>query len=65
VRNSWQKLEYIHMNPKTAGLVERAEHWKWSSYQHYWVGGDPERVPVKLDPVQLPFDPDATLWPLA
>jgi putative transposase len=30
-----EKLRYIHRNPVTRGLVERAEEWKWSSFRHY------------------------------
>jgi len=26
---------YIHLNPRFAGLVERAEHWEFSSYRDY------------------------------
>lgn len=26
---------YIHLNPKTAGLVKKAENWKYSSYPDY------------------------------
>lgn len=34
------KLEYMHRNPITRGLVERAEDWVWSSYRFYEVGDD-------------------------
>jgi len=30
-----QKLNYIHMNPVRAGLVERAEDWLYSSARNY------------------------------
>jgi putative transposase len=37
-----QKLEYMHLNPVRAGLVEKAEDWRWSSarwhLQHRSVG---------------------------
>ena len=29
------KLDYIHKNPITRGLVERAEDWPWSSFRFY------------------------------
>ncbi|MGB2987180.1 MAG: transposase [Phycisphaerae bacterium] len=29
------KLDYIHKNPITRGLVDRAEQWPWSSYRYY------------------------------
>ena len=28
-----EKLEYIHMNPVTAGLVNAPADWRWSSYR--------------------------------
>jgi len=33
-----EKLKYIHRNPVHRGLVERPEHWPWSSYRHYATG---------------------------
>ncbi len=30
-----EKLRYIHRNPVKAGLCERAEDWRWSSFRHY------------------------------
>jgi putative transposase len=30
-----EKLDYMHMNPVRAGLVERATDWKWSSARWY------------------------------
>jgi putative transposase len=33
-----EKLRYIHRNPVTRGLVDRAEHWKWSSFHHWCTG---------------------------
>ncbi len=35
-----QKLEYIHQNPVTAGLVNFAEEYKYSSAQFYLIGVD-------------------------
>jgi putative transposase len=34
------KLEYIHSNPITRGLVERADQWIWSSYRYYEYDDD-------------------------
>jgi REP-associated tyrosine transposase len=31
------KVEYIHLNPVKAGLVERPEDWPWSSVREYSV----------------------------
>jgi putative transposase len=33
-----EKLEYIHLNPVRAGLVEKAVEWKWSSARWYEIG---------------------------
>ena len=43
-----EKLQYMHMNPVRAGLVERAIDWRWSSARWYF-----ERRPVGL-PIQWP-----------
>ena len=29
---------YIHLNPVTANIVEKPEHWAWSSYNYYVSG---------------------------
>ncbi len=29
------KLDYVHKNPITRGLVDRADQWRWSSYRYY------------------------------
>jgi REP element-mobilizing transposase RayT len=36
-------IDYIHRNPVMAGLVERAEHWPWSSARE-WAEGHGQRV---------------------
>ena len=33
-----QKIEYIHHNPMTAGLVNKAEDWLYSSARAYLLG---------------------------
>jgi REP element-mobilizing transposase RayT len=35
VKEYYQKVEYIHLNPVRAGLVKRAEDWPWSSVRDY------------------------------
>jgi putative transposase len=40
-------LRYIERNPLRAGLVERAEAWRWSSLP--WLAS-PERSPLRLEP---------------
>jgi len=43
-----QKVNYIHQNPVRAGLVERAEDYKWSSAR-YWKKCPREDEPLKVD----------------
>jgi hypothetical protein len=38
-----EKVEYIHLNPVRAGLVSRAEDWRWSSYHEYAGTGADEQ----------------------
>jgi len=47
-----QRVNYIHQNPVRAGLVERAEDYRWSS-QRCWSGttGDDEPVSVDFDSI--------------
>jgi putative transposase len=35
VQEYYEKVEYIHLNPVRAELVERAEDWPWSSVRDY------------------------------
>ncbi|MGD0128877.1 MAG: hypothetical protein ABSF46_26285 [Terriglobia bacterium] len=41
MKEYYEKVEYIHLNPVRAGLVERAEDWPWSSARAYtgWLSG--------------------------
>ena len=39
-------VRYISMNPVRAGLVERAEDWRWSSVRAHLAGRDDELVKV-------------------
>ncbi|WP_317043697.1 transposase [Cellulophaga tyrosinoxydans] len=34
----WSKLDYIHMNPVRAGIVEKASYYKYSSASNYVNG---------------------------
>jgi REP-associated tyrosine transposase len=44
-RHFEQAVEYIHMNPVRAGLVSRAEEWRWSSTYH----GDDGTITLRED----------------
>ena len=37
-RKAKEKLDYMHLNPVRAGLVERAIDWKWSSARYFELG---------------------------
>jgi len=39
-------MRYVALNPVRAGLVERAEHWRWSSAAAHIAGKDDELVTV-------------------
>jgi REP element-mobilizing transposase RayT len=43
-----QKVNYIHQNPVRAGLVERAEEYRWSSAR-IWKGCPLEDEPLSVD----------------
>jgi len=36
-----EKLEYMHRNPVTRGLVKDPKDWVWSSYSSYCGRGTP------------------------
>jgi putative transposase len=64
VKEYGEKVEYIHQNPVQAGLVRRAEDWRWSSVREYTgtVGETATRHPVlPIDRVLLPSDERARI----
>jgi len=60
VKYFWEKLDYIHENPVTAGLAKHPQDWEWSSHRFYAKSG---AVPILPDPIELPADGNALLWP--
>ena len=59
VRDYADKVEYVHLNPVKAGLVERPEDWKWSSWAEYaGVSGEEQelRCGLRIDRLNLPVD---------
>jgi putative transposase len=59
VKEYYEKVEYIHLNPVRAGLVERAEDWPWSSLRGYAgsLSGATGAHPVlPIDRILLPAD---------
>ena len=59
VKEYYEKVEYIHLNPVTAGLVTRAEDWPWSSVHDYsgtlGAAPNPNRI-LTIDRILLPAD---------
>lgn len=45
-----QKFDYLHANPCRKGLVQRADHWRFSSARWYFSDGQ-EPVDVELSPI--------------
>jgi REP element-mobilizing transposase RayT len=43
-----QKVNYIHLNPVRAGLVARAQDYRWSSARQ-WLGQMAEDEPLRMD----------------
>ncbi len=62
VKEYWETVEYIHLNPVRRGLVKRPEQWKWSSFPEY-AGVDAAkqatRCGLSIDRVRLPTDEKA------
>ena len=49
------RLEYMHRNPVTAGLVKRAEDWRWSSCNNFALDHSVvANCPMQIDYVELP-----------
>jgi REP element-mobilizing transposase RayT len=64
VKEYGEKVEYLHQNPVQAGLVRRAEDWRWSSVREYagTVGETATRHPVlPIDRALLPGDERARI----
>jgi hypothetical protein len=49
-----QRVHYIHQNPVRAGLVERAEEYRWSSVRCW------KRCPLDDEPLRV--DVDQIVW---
>jgi putative transposase len=59
VKEYYDKVDCIHLNPVRAGLVERAEDWPWSSVRDYAGSlsgtGSAHRL-LPIDRIHLPTD---------
>ena len=47
----WQKLDYIHLNPVRAGIVEKASHYLYSSASNYVNGSGILQIQKADNPV--------------
>jgi putative transposase len=45
------RLEYMHLNPVRAGLVEKPEDWPWSSYNNFSL----DKSIVAASPIQIDY----------
>ena len=46
LKKAEEKLDYMHKNPVTAGLVEKTVDWRWSSARYYQLE-EPSCVPLE------------------
>jgi len=64
VKDYWETVEYIHLNPVKRDLTKRPEQWKWSSFPEY-AGVDAaeqqSRCGLTIDRVRLPADENARI----
>jgi putative transposase len=64
VKEYYETVEYIHLNPVRRGLAETPGAWKWSSVHEYAPpGGRPAfgAPPLTIDRVRIPADPRARI----
>jgi len=55
----WQKLDYIHLNPVRAGIVEKASHYLYSSASNYVNGKGLLEIEMAQNPVIDVLNPNA------
>lgn len=64
VKDYWETVEYIHLNPVCRGLVKQPGQWKWSSFPEY-AGVDAaeqeRRCGLTIDRVRLSADEKARI----
>jgi putative transposase len=64
VKDYWDTVEYIHLNPARRGLVKNPEEWKWSSVREYAgveAAALEKRCGLPIDRVRLPADEKARI----
>ena len=55
-------LRYVERNPLRAGLVRRAERWRWSSLGQRHAGADPQVPLIPIEPWPVPRRRDWVEW---
>jgi len=50
----WTALRYVERNPLRAGIVERAEQWRWGSLWHRTAGASDAGPRLSAPPTALP-----------
>lgn len=48
----WQRIQYTHLNPVRAGLVDHPNNWQWSSAR-IWRGRQAEDEPLLVDSAKI------------
>jgi REP element-mobilizing transposase RayT len=48
----WERIQYTHLNPVRAGLVDHPNDWKWSSAR-IWHGRRDEDEPLEVDSAKI------------
>ena len=48
----WQRIQYTHLNPVRAGLVDHPNEWKWSSAR-IWHGRPSDDEPLEIDRAKI------------
>ena len=64
MKDYWETVEYIHLNPVRRGLVKQPEQWRWSSYREYAgldIAEQERHCGLKIDRVRLPADQRARI----
>jgi putative transposase len=50
-----ERMEYMHLNPVRKGIVQKPEHWRWSSYNDFSLDKSVVMAcPLQIDYVHLP-----------
>lgn len=48
----WQRIQYTHLNPVRAGLINHPNDWNWSSAR-IWHGRRLDDEPLEVDSAKI------------